>query len=367
LPTAAANCSSQNAICEGGQNQRKRIRNLGRPPKFLQLPTFAELAKALGVTHYVAVDELPTSALASVRTYRTVQVQALIARRPDLYPHSFLQWRQGVSRRTIRRYLRDGAAVSSPHYNEIPIVWANLSEIPDPDYLPSYTNRAQRTYTPGWFLEDQDGQRYPAYRGIAQRLLKAGATVTLKVQTANYYYAAQQPQVAAQWQAEQVQARQAVEQRRQQWQQRLTERQAFFTAQAATRAQNPSAATVESRVETGKPSQLPLPHAPQSIPATTDKPPPHAATERQTPRRSSAKRKYRQPLSEPGLENLAQRLHQAAPTLSVWSARRLVDQYGYALCQQALVTLRKRGGVKDRAAWLYSYVRSEAKFSHQTL
>jgi hypothetical protein len=378
LPAASADCTSQNAICEGAQHQQKRIRHLGRPPKYLRLPTFAELAQALGITLYPAVDALPSAALASVRAYRTAQIQARIARRPDHYAQSTLQRQYGVSRRTLKRYLWDASLVSQPHYNQFPIVWATLGQIPDPDDLPTYTNQAHRTYTPGWFLEDERGQRYPAYRGIAQRLLKQGATVTLKVQTANYYYDARQPQAAAQWQAAQMQAQQAVVQERERWQRRLAERQAFLAERAALNAPTPTdTAATTTTAASGVGEQLPLPT--QSLMLPEPQParlvdvapsPPRArrtAAERQTTRRSSAKRQYRQPLSEPGSENLAQRLHQAAPTLSVWSARRLVDQYGYALCQRALVTLRKRGGVKDRAAWLYSYVRSEAKFSHQTL
>src|SRR5690606_20759640 len=74
-----------------------------------------------------------------------------------------------------------------PTYTQTPLGWRNLNAIPAPDAMPN-----------GTCIEDNSGKRWPALKGVAQKLLGQGKKLRLLVQSLNYYWVGQgDPQVEA--------------------------------------------------------------------------------------------------------------------------------------------------------------------------
>jgi hypothetical protein len=81
-----------------------------------------------------------------------------------------------------------------------------------------------------------------------------------------------------------------------------------------------------------------------------------------------SKRRYRRPLDDPLREALAQRVYTLVGCLSVekplslYNARKLVEQYGANLVRYALQRLERGKSIRSAAGFLVTFLRSESKF-----
>jgi len=165
--------ASKKCSFEGGKNQYKP--QGGRPAHVFRMPTNAELCDILNVkmTHS---DPLEQTDLASARKTRMGLHRELIKRRPGQYPRGWLARRLGVTIRTLAAYNRIIPIHSRMMFTETPINWKTIECLPFDEPIQ------------GAILVNSLGKRYPALRTIASRLLANGESLSLKQQTASYYW-----------------------------------------------------------------------------------------------------------------------------------------------------------------------------------
>lgn len=181
IPPEYANAASDrdnlNNSCEMSRGA-KRVNNSrrGRPARYYRIPTPDDVALLLGI-EATGSDTLGAHELSNTRLYRQALHERLLARRPGSYPRAWLSHRLGVSRWTTRRYESALGIQVSPIFVEQPLSWANATVLPEDARDLSY----------GVFIQIQNGQRYPALRGVAFRLLKQGKRPVLKHQQVNHY------------------------------------------------------------------------------------------------------------------------------------------------------------------------------------
>lgn len=158
----------------------KRIKNggRGRPARVYRLPSSDEIAARIGVSGQSG-DALTERDFESTRVYREVLHEKLLERRPGHYARRWLAKRLGVSRWTARRYEKARDISVQTAYSDDKLTWSNARRLPE--------TRAR--FTRGVFIETGDGQRFPAVRGLALRLLKQGQDALLRQQHGNYYAA----------------------------------------------------------------------------------------------------------------------------------------------------------------------------------
>lgn len=149
----------------------------GRPELHYRIPSLEVLCTRLGVAASGS-DPITLDDLQSAKKTRQALHRELIRRRPGQYLRQWLGNRLGVSGVTIWRYNQQIAGLNvTPTFTQTPISWGNLNAIPTPDATPA-----------GTCLEDSTGKRWPAVKGIAQRLLGQGRAVKLLVRSLNYYW-----------------------------------------------------------------------------------------------------------------------------------------------------------------------------------
>lgn len=86
------------------------------------------------------------------------------------------------------------------------------------------------------------------------------------------------------------------------------------------------------------------------------------------PPRPKPRRYYRRPLPDESAEMAAARVYRRVrelgtregTTFSMWTARRLADQYGAEQVQRSLQVVESRGNIQNPAGFIVSYLRSEA-------
>lgn len=149
----------------------------GRSTDWYIMPAIDDLCRALGVENSPS-DPIPAAALADPKTYRQAVHRALLERREGQYPREWLAQRLGVSRWTIARYNRELAVQVTPVYGYLPLTWDNID-----DYVPKEKPQQRRDL----WLEDDDGTRFPAVRGLGCKLLKQKKSIALVRQQPNYY------------------------------------------------------------------------------------------------------------------------------------------------------------------------------------
>jgi hypothetical protein len=227
-----------------------------------------------------------------------------------------------------------------PTFTQTPIHWSNLNAIPSPEVA-----------LPGTCLEDSTGKRWPALKGIAQKLLAQGRGLRLLVRSLNYYHCGPgDPPISSAFTI----------QRRVEVTGVVDERQPLVSfAQHVERlvrivGSKPHTKTVQAvsrdaSCENG--SSL----STRAIQVDY-------ANERSRPRR----RRYWKLLNDPVLEALAMRVYtevnaktvEVDRKLSLVTARQLVDRHGHALVESALRELQRRLGVRNASGWLITQLRT---------
>lgn len=133
---------------------------------FYKIPTILSICKLLQVND-LRSDPLPNSALRSAHAYRLAIHKALLNRSPGMYPIDWLAKRLSVSRRTLFRYNAKLKVITTPIITYETLNFANLDRF-------QTTERRKDGVTPGFWVQNDVGERWPAVRGLAAKLLSQG-------------------------------------------------------------------------------------------------------------------------------------------------------------------------------------------------
>ncbi len=153
-----------------------------RPPVRYRFPSPDDLRRVLGVSVTVS-DPINESDLSSPKTYRAALEREFIKRRPGQYPQGWLASRLGVSVRSIYSYHAAENIEALECCDAVPLTWENLEQaIPSPTLA-----RRMGIDTQSWFIEDEQGKRYPASPGLAYKLIGRGRRLTLNKRTFSSY------------------------------------------------------------------------------------------------------------------------------------------------------------------------------------
>ena len=307
----------------------------GRPSKQYLMPKMSIICSKLNVK-YITNEAIQQEDLASATAYRQAIHRELLQRRPGLYTRKWLAKRIGVSVRTCQRYNQADEINVQPMFIETPISWRDIGKIPDESPLN------------GTFLRDEQGKRYPALRCIATHLLAKKHHVTYVRQDRNYYWVGNNlPVVSVAF--------------------GIHPQQAEYDEQREK---------VRQFIERTKTTELPrIKATTDAQPITIPKPPQSAHKQSTTRRRIKPRRQtipkkrksyYRRPLAHENQEHLAQKLYRVVwnsateekARISQANARRLVEQYGSRLVQQAITTLDKRQNITNPAGFVHVWLRS---------
>ncbi len=150
------------------------VKMAGRKCNVFVMPDLNDLCHQLDLENRGG-DLLNPDDLKSPRAYRAAMHKALIKRSPGNYPRRWLAQRLGVSETTCRRYERQFNIHVVPTFHSQNLHWLNLEKVlpDDPE--------------PGQFIQDDQGRRFPALASIARRLLAQKRSVFFRRQDANYY------------------------------------------------------------------------------------------------------------------------------------------------------------------------------------
>ncbi len=314
-------------------DRSKRIPD--RPPRGFVIPGLERLCHLLGVAPSGS-DPITLDDLRSARQTRMAAHRELIRRRPGLYLRGWLGDRLGVSYVTLCRYNRatDGLQVT-PTFTATAIGWWNLNSVP-----------ARLGDTSGTYLEDDSGQRWPALKAIAARLLGQRKKVRLLAQSLNHYRFGL-----------------------------VNARQTDRSPETESHAGEPPTITLGQGVERLMRRRSPITTWPMDAPVLVGAGNNSSFTQSSTagfspvdyekPARKRRPR-YWQPLKRPEAEALAQRVYRVVnerttdpgQKLSLATARRQVDQAGEEAVRKALWLLDKRKNVVKPAGWLATILRS---------
>jgi len=322
----------------------------GRRETHFRIPSAKALCQRLGVapsgSDPVALEDLQTAK----KTRQALQ-RELIRRRPGTYLRKWLGDRLGVSERTVSRYNQQIVGVQVvPTFTQTPLTWGNLNAIPAPEIAPA-----------GTCLEDSTGKRWPAIKGIAQKLLAQGREVRLLVRSLNYYwYGRGDPPVQAGLAIQrpldvqpQPEAHVPVT--------TLAQQVARLVRTTRLFAQPLNAAVAKPNRE--------LIH--NGYGSTFGPPTPGVIDYAQSSSRS--RRRYWQPLADPAAEALARHVYETVNGLttdisqkvSLATARRWIGTYGAQAVALGLQTLRTRRNIQSPAAFLFTLLRSSRPHSVQ--
>ncbi|MFN8374698.1 MAG: bifunctional DNA primase/polymerase [Anaerolineae bacterium] len=154
------------------------VRTSGRPARKYRLPEHAHLYQLLDAPES-ASDSISTTDLCSGKRYRMALHRTLLERRPGEYARGWLAARLGASVRTIQRYNRALNVVSTPVYSYSALDHDRVNHLPFCD--------ERQPVTPGRWIEDASGKRYPALRALAHKLLKQNSAPIYVRRLPNHY------------------------------------------------------------------------------------------------------------------------------------------------------------------------------------
>lgn len=335
----------------GGQNPPKMR---GRSARVFYIPGVYTLCQRLGIDKLSDTqgDPIRRADLKSPKTLRAALEYRFIQRRPGQYFQALLAERLNVSDRTVRRYHADvhAAVCAEPCFIDTLITWANVDKLPtDADI------REMSINVNGMCLQDPHGKRYPVKREIAVRLLVRHKRLTLRRQTASFYWVGDVKPASRTLKPPISTAKLVVEPPA--YQKHEPCRGMVCHALMEHAAIQPLLFAADT---TPKPliHVTPRPDAPPLVLRSQPIIPPA-----RPPRKT--RRYYRQALPDVALENIAQRVYTATtrptdPTntgheLSLPNARRLVETFGFEAVQHALKELdyqRSKGKVRNPAGFL---------------
>lgn len=318
-------------------NCAKPDKSSGRPETWFRIPSSTRLCQRLDVAPSGS-DPIDLDDLQTAQKTRQALHRGLIQRRPALYLRKWLGDRLGVSGTTIWRYCRQIPGLNVvPTFTQTPIGWFNLNAIPNPDVTPA-----------GTCLEDTTGKRWPAVKGIAQKLLAQGRGVRLLVRSLNYYWCGQgDPPVTTSYHLQRtIDVAPVVS----------TGEPSITFGQAVERLVR----TVGSRqhhlpVQADTAQELPQRYVNTSMPYLGP-----GYTKRNT------RRHHWGPLANPDWEAAAVWTQQQVnmlieaenEKLSLASARRWVEIFGVQAVETAVKTLHSRPDVRKPAGWLSTLIRT---------
>jgi hypothetical protein len=164
----------ENMLCSATDGVKKA----GRPARVYRLPNFEYFYNLLGVQRSSS-DTLNSDDLRSGKRYRMALHRTLIERRPGEYGRGWLASRLGTSVRTIQRYNRALNVQVTPVYAYTRFDWDTIENVP--------LSEERERITPGRWLEDAAGKRYPALRALAYKLMKQNVAPKYVRRIANHY------------------------------------------------------------------------------------------------------------------------------------------------------------------------------------
>ena len=146
----------------GGLKSRGR----GRPCQIVyQVPAIGGLMRQLGLT-WSPADSVSAEDIKSAHAYRLALHREYLKRLSPEVPKSWLAKRIGVNARTIARYNRALGVSVVEKVGACPLTRGVL------DSLPKRRRHDVKNSTNGYWLETEDGRRFPAWRHIGSWLLK---------------------------------------------------------------------------------------------------------------------------------------------------------------------------------------------------
>jgi len=149
----------------------------GRPIKVLfEVPSVSHLLDVLNVK-WSPSDVITVNDVKSAHAYRLALHREFIKRIAPQVPLWWLAQRIGVDVRTVQRYNLELNVQITQNLGFFTLSKSNL------DTLPKRHSKITKNATNGFWLETEDGRRYPAWRHIGSQLLKSHPTsVTVSIQ-----------------------------------------------------------------------------------------------------------------------------------------------------------------------------------------
>ena len=138
----------------------------GRPVEILfEVPSVSHLLEVLNVS-WSPSDIITSNDVKSAHAYRLALHREFIKRIAPQVPIWWLAQRIGVDARTIQRYNHELNVQITQNLGYFTLSKSNL------DTLPKRHRKITKNATNGFWLETEDGRRYPAWRHIGSQLLK---------------------------------------------------------------------------------------------------------------------------------------------------------------------------------------------------
>jgi hypothetical protein len=282
-------------------------KTLGRPAHRYTIPEIAYLCKLLNIEN-IGSDPITLEDIQSPAFYRAALNRELIKRRPGKYSQNWLGDRLNMSERTVQRYLKRENIHSRQLLEEIRIDWNNLNQIPT-----AYSAKRAGFDMQPYFLQNEQGKRYPPKPEIAKKLLKQKHSVWLMKRSINMYWYEQEPLLKI-----------PIEQN---FPSVLSER-VWLKPDYPVSSQEVIVPTQSMPLQSGMPVIKLVPFSKNIL-----KPAPLKELNKY-PKRSD--RFYKNPLSDDADERLAQKVYRATGSLQEIEARQLVDKYGCQAVGRAL-------------------------------
>jgi hypothetical protein len=259
----------------------------------------------------------------------------LIARRPAKYSQNWLGKRLNVSTKSIQRYLKLCKIKSRYSFHETQIDWGNVNTIPS-----AYAAKRAGFDSRPYFLQDEQGKRYPAMATIAQKLLQAGHGVWLMRRDCKHYWIEEEKPVLS-----------------------LEER---FSAQNLERRfrflSYPEPMLLPVRVA----SPIEIEALPE-LEKQALRPAVMPVAKQRAAKPSSKKPNYKEPLPLSSDEWLAHKVYKAAGNLQLIEARQMLQLYGRELVGKVLGRmeyLKERGNIQNPAGFLKDALRVAWRAKH---
>jgi hypothetical protein len=305
-----------------------------RPSKHYCFPSVERLCQLFGVESQGA-DPIELENIRTVKHYRAALNRELIARRPAKYSQGWLGKRLNVSTKSIQRYVKLSRIKSRYSFHETQIDWGNVNIIPS-----AYAAKRAGFDVRPYFLQDEQGKRYPAMTTIAQKLLKGGHGVWLMRRDCKHYWIEEEKPVLS-----------------------LEER--FSTQNLERRFSFPVyPEPMLLPVRAASPIEIePIPELEKQHlrPAVV----PMEKQEAAKP--FVRKLNYKEPLPLSSDEWLAQKLYKAAGNLQIIEARQMLQLYGRELVGKVLGRmeyLKQRGNIENPAGFMKAALRVAWRAKH---
>jgi len=154
-----------------GDRDNKKFNPPGRKKNYYSVPDLTHLYTICDIVPVKnsTSDKLTTEDLVSDKAYRMALHRELVRRASPELSYKWHASRLTVSQKTIRRYNAALKVIVTPIFGYMPLSW---DAIDTPSLWGAVrVNQLGRDVTPGQWLQNKDGKRYPAIQGIGSQLL----------------------------------------------------------------------------------------------------------------------------------------------------------------------------------------------------